>query len=332
MPRQMKLKEVSLDKIKFSRFNPRSTIDEAKLRELAKSIEKLGLIHAVLLRPVKDGYEVVVGERRVRAARKARKKSIPAVILEVSDKEALEMALVENIHREDLSAVDKGRIVKLLMEKFPEEYRTQEDVAARLGISHVTINDWLTLVEASTKVQKMVAPADKSGKTPKGKLDYKTAVEIVRKIPDKRRQAEVAETIAKLRPSYRQREKIIKEAALKPEKPVEEIVRKYQKVQLPFEPIHATLILRGKKTQTSRSGIPPGLKEGDVIEAYTKFAELKVTKIERKKLKEFTEEDAKREGGYTLAEFKRVWRRLHGEWDPDRTVTVIHFKLRKEFL
>jgi ParB family chromosome partitioning protein len=329
-----KVEDVDLNKIRTSVFKPRTSLDEEKLKELSRSIKKLGLIHAVLLRPKEDGFEIVVGERRVRAAKMAGLTKIPAVIRDISDREALEMILIENIHREDLSAVDKGRIVKALMDRFPNEYPTQQTVAEKLGVTQSLISSWLQLVEAPKEIQEMIAPVERAGKElPKGKIDYQTAVKVITKIKEPRKQIEVAKALANHSIPYRSVDKVIKEASLKPQIPAEKLVKKVLEAppQIPFIPEHAKLILKGKKNQTSRKSIDPKIKEGTVVEAYTKFAELRITKVERKKLKDFNEEDARREGEYDLSEFKRVWKKLHGVWDDNETVYVIHFKLHKRF-
>jgi ParB family chromosome partitioning protein len=329
-----KVEEVDLNRVKTSVFKPRSSLDEEKLRELSRSIKKVGLIHAVLLRPREDGFEIVVGERRVRATKMAGQAKIPAIIRDISDREALEIILIENIHREDMSAVDKGRIIKTLMEKFPADYPSLHVIAEKLGVSQKVVSLWLQLVEAPKEIQEIVAPVERAGKElPKGKIDYRTAAQIISKIKEKRRQIEIAKALANNPIPYRYMDKVIKEASLKPKIPVEKLVAEVLELstQIPFTPEHAKLILEEKKTQTSRKRVDPKIKEGVVVEAYTKFAELKVTKVERKKLGDFNEEDAWREGGYDLSEFKRVWKKLHGEWDDNETVYVVHFKLHKRF-
>ena len=127
---------------------------------------------------------------------------------------------------------------------------------------------------------------------------------------------------------------IIKQASLKPDSSVEKIVQTVVDAspQLPFMSEHASPVLKGIKTQTSRKGLDPRIRPGMKVEAYTKFAELKVTSVSRKKLRDFTEDDAKREGGYDLTEFKKVWKKLHGEWNPDESVSVVNFKLEKNSL
>jgi hypothetical protein len=89
-------------------------------------------------------------------------------------------------------------------------------------------------------------------------------------------------------------------------------------------------ILDGTKTQTSRTGIAdPKIKEGTIVHAAVwepHFADLRIKTIAKKRLKFFNEEDAKREGGYTLEEFKKVWKQLHGDWDGEQTVYVIYFE------
>jgi len=129
---------------------------------------------------------------------------------------------------------------------------------------------------------------------------------------------------------------ILKEIEKEPEKPIEEVVKKVVEApyELPFRLGHMEPILKGIKTQTSRRGIPdPRVKEGAIVHAAVwepHFADLRIEKIERKKLGDFTEEDAQREGGYTLEEFREVWRNLHGDWNPNENVYVIHFRLEEK--
>jgi hypothetical protein len=122
-----------------------------------------------------------------------------------------------------------------------------------------------------------------------------------------------------------------KEVAQHPDKPVSEIYRRVVEERptvVPFSRAHADAILAHVKTQTARKSIPLNLRAGSTVRAaITHFADLKVAAIQRKRLGDFDEEDAKREGGYTLEEFKEVWTDLHGEWDPNETVYVIRFEL-----
>ena len=99
---------------------------------------------------------------------------------------------------------------------------------------------------------------------------------------------------------------------------------------MPFSKVHADSILSKTKTQTSRKTKDPRLQKGVAVRAQvTHFADLEVIDVYRKKLADFNEEDAKREGGYTLDEFKEVWKSLHGEWNPNESVYIIEFSLKK---
>jgi len=328
------VQEISLNKIHPSKLNPRLDADPQSLTKLSETIKKVGMLQPIIVRPIGSGeYEVVVGERRFRAAQKAGLKTIPAVVKDYSDAEVVELNLIENVQRADLSAVEKGNSCKRMMELYPEKYPTPEAVGAKIGVSGTTVRSWLQLVNAPLELQKMVAPTSKIG-VPRetGKIDWDTAVTITRRIKEPQRQVEVALEIAK-KPIYRrQAREVISRAAKEPDKPIEELVKAVVEApyELPFRLKHMQLILDGIKTQTSRKGIAdPRIKVGAKIHAAIwepRFADLIVTSIERKRLGEFTEEDAKREGGYTLDQFKDVWKEIHGEWNPDESVYVICFK------
>jgi len=327
------IREIEIDKIRHSKLNPRLDIDPQELAELAHSISKVGLLQPIIVRPTEDGnYEVVVGERRLSAAQKAGLKTIRAIVRKYSDEEVVELNLIENIQKTELSAVEKGRCCKELMEKYPHTYPTVEAIATKIGVSPTTIRSWFQLTDAPLEIQRMVAPTLKIG-VPRetGKIDWDTAVTITRRIESKERQVEVAKEIAS-RPIYRReaREVIIR-AAKEPEKPVRQLIKDIVETpyELPFRLEHMQPILDNTKTQTTRKGIPdPKIKVGGKVHAAVwepHFADLKITSIERKRLGDFTEEDARREGGYTLEQFRSVWKSIHGVWNDSELVYVIQF-------
>lgn len=328
----MSFQEIELKKIKPNRLNPRLEFRKEALDELADSIENVGVLQPLLVRPVKDGYEVVVGERRYRAAQQAGLDKIPTVVRSYTDDQVIELNLIENIQREDLSAVEKGRCVKNLLDKFPEKYPNIKVIADAIGYSESQTQSWLELARAPEEVQALLAPTEKIGvPRRRGTIDSDTALSISRQISEPRKQIAVAKALAKTPVYRRAARKVVREVSLHPEKPVEEIVKKVLEAPptIPFMPEHVQLIRKGEKTQTSRKGTDPRIRVGIRVEAYAKFAELKVVGLSRKRLGDFTEEDARREGGYTLEEFKRVWKKLHGEWNPDENVNVITFKVEK---
>lgn len=327
--------EVNLKKVKPSGLNPRTAPDPEKMKELAQSIKGVGLIQPVLLRPKGNIFEIVVGDRRVKASKQARLDTIPAVVREMTDDQVLEVMLIENIQREDLSDVEKGKTVKMLLEKFPKKYPTQEKLAFVLGITGQAVGRWITTVEeVPSEIQELIAPAEPTtGRIPRGKISGEAAVEIVRKVKKKEKAVSLAKHVARRKVTRQALRKVIKKVALEPEKPVRDVFRETiteAPTVLPFMHDHYHKILNGTKTQTSRKGIPPNLKKGTTAHALvTHFADLEIVDIYKKKLGEFDEDDADREGGYSLKEFKEVWKKLHTEWNPDEAVNVIRFKVAK---
>jgi len=137
-------RRIPIDLIKPNPRQPRREFGEAALTELATSIRAKGVIQPLLVRPRGDsGYELVAGERRLRAAEQAGLHEVPAVVREVSDSESLELALVENLQRDDLSPLEEATAYRRLMDEFGH---TQEEVAERVGKSRPTIANALRLL------------------------------------------------------------------------------------------------------------------------------------------------------------------------------------------
>ena len=325
--------DIELKKIQPNRLNPRLEFSKAGLDELADSIKQVGLLEPIIVRPKDGQYEVVVGERRYRAAQQAGLDTVPVIIREYTDGEVMELNLVENIQREDLSAVEKGKICKQLLERFPEEYPNQSTLAKRLGYAQTRVANWLDTIGMPIEVQRRIAPETARRAVPKGKIDYDTALRISRQIKEPKRFVEVIEHIAESRIPRRIATQVTRQIAREPEKPVEQVFREVvvdAPIFLPFSKTHTDAILKQIKTQTSRKTKDPRLQAGVTVRAQvTHFADLEVTDVKRKKLGDFDDEDARQEGGYTLDEFKQVWRRLHGDWNPNESVYVIKFCLKR---
>ena len=325
--------EVELKKIQPNRLNPRLEFSKAELDELADSVREVGIIEPIIVRPIKKGYEVIVGERRYRAAHQAGLNKVPVIVRNYTDDKVMQLNLIENIQREDLSAVEKGKLCKKLMEKFPEKFPTQRKLAKALGVSELRVSEWMPMTLLPEKVQKLVAPTDIRRKLPRGRITHDVALTIARKIKEPERQVKLAEELAAHRVTYPKYREVISEVAKEPKKPVREVFKEVIEeapIYLPFSKAHGDAILKGVKTQTARKGISPGLKPNTIVHArITHFADLEVINVARKKLGDFDEKDAKREGGYTLEEFKKIWKNLHGEWNPNESVYVIQFKLAK---
>ena len=143
-------RELLIDEISPNRFQPRKYFDDDKLEELVTSIRENGILQPVVVQKSETGYELVAGERRWRASKKAGLKKIPAMIREVSDTKALELAIIENIHREDLNPIEEAEAYKRLAEDFS---LTQEMIAEKVGKSRAAIANILRLLNLSRNIQ-----------------------------------------------------------------------------------------------------------------------------------------------------------------------------------
>lgn len=142
--------ELLIDEISPNRFQPRKYFDDDKLEELVTSIRDNGVLQPILVQKVEAGYELVVGERRWRASKKAGLKKIPAVIREVTDAQALELAIIENIHRQDLNPIEEADAYARLADEFA---LTQEMIAKRVGKSRTAVANTLRLLKLSRNIK-----------------------------------------------------------------------------------------------------------------------------------------------------------------------------------
>jgi len=327
------IKKIELKKIHPSKLNPRLEINVGRLNELAASILEVGLLEPIIVRPVNDEYEVVVGERRYRASQQAGLEKVLVIVRKYSDDEVAQLNLIENIQREELNAIEKGKVCKYLLENCPEKYPSRSAVAKKIGVSNNVVSLWLRAVEVvPQEAQKYVAPSTISGQVPEGKIDYLTAVKVGRSVEKPEKRVEVIRKLAEKRLPVKERNQVIKKIAREPEKPIEEVIDEVTEApyELRFTADDKEPLLDGTKTQTSRINVPdPKVKVGAIVHAAIwepHIADLRITSIERKKSRYFDEEDAKREGGYTLEEFKKKWEETHGEWDENQLFYVIHFE------
>ena len=143
-------RELLIDEISPNRFQPRKYFDDDKLEELVKSISENGILQPVVVQKSENGYELVVGERRWRASKKAGLKKIPAVIREVSDAQALELAIIENIHRQDLNPIEEAEAYARLADNFA---LTQEMIAKKVGKSRTAVANILRLLKLPRSIK-----------------------------------------------------------------------------------------------------------------------------------------------------------------------------------
>jgi ParB family chromosome partitioning protein len=327
------IKEIELKKIRPNSLNPRLEMNIEHLNELAASIREVGLLEPIIVRPINGQYEVVVGERRYRASQQAGVEKVLAIVRQYSDDEVVQINLIENIQREELNAIEKGKVCKYLLENCPEKYPSQSAMAKRIGIGSNAVSLWLRSVEVvPQEAQKYVAPSTISGQVPEGKIDYQTAVRVGRSVEEPEKKVEVIKKLVEKRLPTKERAEVIKKLAREPEKPIEEVIKEVTEApcELEFLAEDKRPLLDGTKTQTSRVDMPDSkIKAGTMVHAVIwepHVIDLRIKSIERKRLRYFDDDDAKREGGFTLEEFKRRWRKTHGEWNENQLVYVIHFE------
>lgn len=146
--------KIAVARIKKSPWQPRHHFEKEALAELVQSVKERGVIQPLLVRKIADGYELIAGERRFRAATEAGLKEVPAIVMEVSDREALELALVENLQRADLNLIEEAEGYKALGEKFG---MTQDEIATKVGKARPTVANALRLLDLPDKVKRLVA-------------------------------------------------------------------------------------------------------------------------------------------------------------------------------
>lgn len=205
---------VSINKVEPNRSQPRTNFDEDALAELADSIRKFGILQPLLVQQKENYYEIIAGERRWRAAKLAGLKKIPVIIRDYTEKERVEIALIENIQRENLNPIEEALAYKRLLSEFNLK---QEEVAERVSKSRTTITNAMRLLKLDERVQQMVI--DEAIST--GHARALLAIE------DPEKQYELANQIFDESLSVRETEKLIrnikKPAPEKPAKPEKNI-------------------------------------------------------------------------------------------------------------
>lgn len=146
-------RQVPISAIHPNPRQPRRYFNEAKIAELSESIRNQGILQPLVVRKIPQGYELILGERRFRAAQRARLERVPVIVKEVSDAESLEMALVENIQREELTPIEEALAYRQLMEEF---HLTQEQVAQRVGKSRPVVTNLLRVLNLPEEIKEQV--------------------------------------------------------------------------------------------------------------------------------------------------------------------------------
>jgi ParB family transcriptional regulator, chromosome partitioning protein len=213
-----KPREIAVEEIDRNPFQTRTHVDEAELAELAASITANGVVQPILVRQLASGrFQLIAGERRWRASQMAGKKTIPAILRQVSDEQALEITIVENLQRADLNAMEQARAFERLSREF---HMTQEQIATRTGKDRVSVSNYMRLLSMPETVQKLVETGSLS-------LGHAKALMGLKSHPDFEK---TAQRVSNLSLSVRQTETLV-QGILFPEKS-----KKDPKPEIPVDP------------------------------------------------------------------------------------------------
>jgi ParB family chromosome partitioning protein len=188
------VREIDIDLLEPNRFQPRMDFDEAKLNELAQSIKTNGILQPILVRKVQDRYEIVAGERRWRAAQMAGLFRIPVIVRAIKEERLLEVALVENLQRENLNPIEAAKAFQRLHSELGLNH---DEIAHRTGKDRTTVTNYIRLLKLPKEVQQLLAAGRLSMGHARALLALESAVE----------QKELAQRAAKENWSVRQVEK-----------------------------------------------------------------------------------------------------------------------------
>jgi ParB family transcriptional regulator, chromosome partitioning protein len=151
------VQEVRTKELRPNPYQPRKVFDKEAIEELKQSIIEHGILQPIIVRKSIKGYEIVVGERRFRAAKEAKLDTVPVVVRDLNEQQMMELAVLENLQREDLSPIEEGAAYQLLMEKLK---LTQEELAKRLGKSRPHIANHIRLLSLPPKIQALISEGE----------------------------------------------------------------------------------------------------------------------------------------------------------------------------
>lgn len=215
-PIELKLK---IDEIEPNRLQPRKKFDEDTLQELSESIKQFGLIHPIIVKKKDTYYEIIAGERRWRAARIAGLDEVPVIVKEYTDKESMEIAIVENLQREDLNPIEEAQAYRCLIDEFGLK---QDEAAQKVSKSRTAVTNALRLLKLDERVQQMVIDDMLSGGHARTLLS----------IEDKDEQYNMAMLVFDNKMSVRETEKLVRDYLKKKEsKKEKETKEDYSQIQ-----------------------------------------------------------------------------------------------------
>jgi ParB family transcriptional regulator, chromosome partitioning protein len=190
--------EMKITDVEPNENQPRKAFDDQALTDLSESIKEHGVVQPIIVRQIGNGYQIIAGERRWRASRLAGKKTIPAIVKDCSNLEVMELALIENLQREDLNSIEEALAYKSLIEEYN---MTQDEIAKQIGKSRPAIANSLRLLQLPQNIKNMIA----EGKITQGHARALLAID------GEKKQLEMAEKIINQQLNVRQIEKLAKE-------------------------------------------------------------------------------------------------------------------------
>ena len=232
---------ININDIKPNEGQPRKTFDDEKIGELADSIQEHGLIQPIVLRKSGKGYEIVAGERRWRACRKAGLKEVPCIIKELTDEENMLIAIIENMQREDLNPIEEAEGLNQMIVTYG---LTQAEVSKSVGKSRPYITNALRLLKLPEEVRALVSDGELSA----------GHARAIAGVSSKTEQIRIAEKVVKEGLSVREIEKLIKEQAAPAKKPAKRKAEKNADVKRVEEDLKAVLGTRVNLAQTGKKG------------------------------------------------------------------------------
>jgi len=245
-----------IEEIIPNRSQPRKHFDESKLQELAESIKEKGVLEPLIVRRTGQGYELIVGERRWRAAQKAGLKEVPVVVKEAERREALEISLIENLQREDLNPIEAAEAFKHLIEEFNI---SQEDLSKRIGKDRTTIANTLRLLKLPIEIRNQLL---------QNRITSGHARAIL-SLESKEKQKELCALIIKKGLSVREAEALAKRWSEKPKKSIT-LVKKRGELESQLNSLQDSLRkYLGTKVQITQKG-----KRGKIEIEYYSHQEL----------------------------------------------------------
>ncbi len=238
---QNDIREIELDEIRPNPYQPRKTFDQEALQELAESIKNYGVFQPVIVKKSIKGYDLIAGERRVRASKLAGMKTIPAIVKEFSDEMMREIALLENLQRENLSAIELAWAYKGIIDSL---HITQDELATKLGKSRSSVTNTLGLLRLPSSVQTMVM---------EGKLSMGHARELS-KLEDNQKILEYAKEIVNNNLSVRDVESMSKSIEVKKKNPINRVSKdnEYDYIERELKEVFGTKVkVSNKKIEIS---------------------------------------------------------------------------------